>query len=164
MQRSGAVGTTRVGCRSGRSASGSPTPSPRGCSTRSRSYQANVCSTSVAAAESLRSKPACGLHPMPRPAEGKSPTGPFGLADAERTAGILRDAGFSDIRRTAIEFTVDLPEDAIVDDEQLRFMGVAESDMYAARRAMDGHMAQFRLNPEVSRFPLAFQIFEARRT
>jgi len=52
------------------------------------------------------------LQPVPPPAEGKSPTGPFALADPERTAGILRDAGFSDIRRTAIEFTVDLPEDA----------------------------------------------------
>ena len=43
-------------------------------------------------------------------------------------------------------------------------MGVADSDMPAARRAMDEHMAQFRLSPEVSRFPLALQIFEARRT
>jgi ubiquinone/menaquinone biosynthesis C-methylase UbiE len=104
------------------------------------------------------------LQPMPPPAEGKSPTGPFALADPERTAGILRDAGFSDIRRAAIEFTVDLPEDAIVDDEQLGFMGVAESDMDAARQAMDEHMAQFRLSPEISRFPLALQIFEARRS
>jgi SAM-dependent methyltransferase len=103
------------------------------------------------------------LQPMPPPAEGKSPTGPFALADPERTAGILGEAGFADIRRTAIEFTVDLPEDAIVDDEQLAFMGVADSDMPAARRAMDEHMAQFRLSPEVSRFPLALQIFEARR-
>lgn len=104
------------------------------------------------------------LQPVPPPAEGKSPTGPFALADPERTAGILRDAGFSEIRRTAIEFTVDLPEDAIVDDEQLAFMGVADSDMPTARRAMDEHMAQFRLSPEVSRFPLALQIFGARRT
>ena len=103
------------------------------------------------------------LQPMPPPAEGKSPTGPFALADPERTAGILGEAGFADIRRTAIEFTVDLPEDVIVDDEQLAFMGVADSDMPAARRAMDEHMAQFRLSPEVSRFPLALQIFEARR-
>ena len=63
------------------------------------------------------------LAPPPPPAEGKSPTGPFALGDPERTAGILRAAGFSDIRRTATEFTVDLPEDAIVDDGQLEFMG-----------------------------------------
>ena len=103
------------------------------------------------------------LQPAPPPAEGKSPTGPFALADPERTADILRNAGFSDIRRTAIEFTVDLPEDAIVDDDQLAFMGVADSDLTAARRAIDEHMARFKLGPEVSRFPLALQIFDARR-
>jgi SAM-dependent methyltransferase len=103
------------------------------------------------------------LQPVPPPAEGKSPTGPFALADPERTARILRHAGLSDIRRTAIEFTVDLPEDALVDDDQLAFMGVADSDMTDARGAIDEHMARFRLGPDVSRFPLALQIFEARR-
>ncbi|HEY5170458.1 MAG TPA: methyltransferase domain-containing protein [Acidimicrobiia bacterium] len=102
------------------------------------------------------------LPPVPPPGEGKSPTGPFALADHERTAGILRDAGFSAIRRTAIDFTVDLPEDAIVDDDQLEFMGVSEADMPAARRAIDDHMGRFRQGPEISRFPLSFQIFEAQ--
>jgi SAM-dependent methyltransferase len=103
------------------------------------------------------------LTPPPPPAEGKSPTGPFALGDHERTTGILHSAGFSAIERTPIEFTVDVPEDAIVDDQQLRFMGIGESDMPAARRAIDDHMSKFRLSPELSRFPLALQIFHATR-
>ena len=31
----------------------------------------------------------------------------------------------------------------------------------AARAAIDAHMAKFRLSPELSRFPLALQIFQA---
>jgi hypothetical protein len=101
------------------------------------------------------------LPPAPPLAEGKSPTGAFALADPDRTAGILRDAGFSAIRRTGVDFTVDLPEDSIVDDDQLEFLGVNEADMPAARQAIDAHMSRFRQGPEISRFPLSFQIFEA---
>ena len=56
-----------------------------------------------------------------------------------------------------------MPEDAIVDDEQLAFMGIGEADMPAARQAIDDHMSKFRLSPELSRFPLALQIFQATR-
>ena len=42
-------------------------------------------------------------------------------------------------------------------------MGVAESDLAAASAAMDAHLSQFRLSPELSRFPLALQIFSATR-
>ncbi len=103
------------------------------------------------------------LPPVPPLAEGKSPTGAFALADPDRTAGILRDAGFSAIRRTGVDFTVDLPEDSIVDDDQLEFMGLSAADMPAARQAIDAHMSRFRQGAEISRFPLSFQIFEARR-
>jgi SAM-dependent methyltransferase len=103
------------------------------------------------------------LSPPPPPAPGKAPTGPFALADADRTAGILRDAGFSNVRRSDVDTTVDAPQDAIVDDRQLAFMGVTEADMDGARRAVNEHMAQFRIDTELCRFPLSFQIFEAQR-
>jgi ubiquinone/menaquinone biosynthesis C-methylase UbiE len=99
---------------------------------------------------------------VPPPAAGKSPTGPFALADPERTTGILRAAGFSEIERTAVEFTVDLTEDAVIDDDQIAFMGVAAADMPAAHAAIDRQLAQFRLGTGESRFPLALQIFSAR--
>jgi len=56
-----------------------------------------------------------------------------------------------------------VPEDAIVDGEQLRLMGIAERDMPAALAAIDAHMSRFRLSSELSRFPLALQIFRATR-
>jgi len=102
------------------------------------------------------------LSPPPPPAPGKAPTGPCALADPERTTGILADAGFSAIRHTDVDTTVDAPQDAIVDDRQLEFMGITEADMPGARRAVDEHMAQFRIDDELCRFPLSFQIFEAR--
>jgi SAM-dependent methyltransferase len=106
------------------------------------------------------------IAPVPPPAAGKSPTGPFALADPERTAGILRDAGFADVERTAFDVPVDLPEDAVVDDDHLAFMGVPDADLPEARRAIKDHLQQFRLDPlspELFRYPIAFQIFEATR-
>jgi SAM-dependent methyltransferase len=101
------------------------------------------------------------VPPPPPPEPGKSPTGPFALADPERTTGILRAAGFVEIRRTPHEITVEAPRDSVVDDDQLEFMGVPEDQLAAAQAALDAHMRQFVVTPEVSRFPLAFQVFEA---
>ncbi len=102
------------------------------------------------------------VTPPPPPAPGKAPTGPFALADPARTEGILRDAGFSGIERTAFDIAVEQPEEATTDD-QLLSTGVAAPDIPAARRALDEHMAQFRLPGGLSRFPLSFQIVAARR-
>lgn len=102
------------------------------------------------------------LPPPPSPAPGKSPTGPFALADAERTTTILESAGFTDVRRTGHEMTVEAPQDSVVDDAQLAFMGTPPDKLDEIRGAVDDHMQQFVITPEQSRFPLAFQIFEGR--
>jgi SAM-dependent methyltransferase len=102
------------------------------------------------------------VPPPPEPALGKSPTGPFALADAVRTTEILRSAGFVDIGRTAYEITVDAPRDSVVDDDQLEVMGIAPDRLAAAQALVDAHLQQFEVTPELSRFPLAFQVFEAR--
>ncbi len=102
------------------------------------------------------------VPPPPEPAPGKSPTGPFALADPERTTGILEWAGFGEIVRTEHALDVDVPEDSVVDDLQLEFIGVPEDKLPAARAALDAHMAQFRLASGLSRFPLRFQLFQAR--
>jgi ubiquinone/menaquinone biosynthesis C-methylase UbiE len=101
------------------------------------------------------------LPPPPTPAPGKSQAGPFALADPEQTVGILRAAGFREIRRTAHELAVDAPQDSLVDDAQLTLMGVPADRLPLVRAAVDDHMRQFALSPELSRFPLAFQVFEA---
>ena len=101
------------------------------------------------------------LPPPPAPAPGKAPTGPFALADAERTSGILRSAGFGDVRCTAHEFAIEAPQDSVVDEAQLAFMGVPPDKLAAAQVLVAEHMGQFALSPTLSRFPLAFQVFQA---
>ena len=101
------------------------------------------------------------LPPPPPPAPGKSLTGPFSLADPEQTAGTLRSAGFADVRQTAHEIAVELPQDSIVDEAQLTVMGVPPDRLAQAQTAVDDYMRRFALSPELSRFPLAFQVFEA---
>ena len=97
--------------------------------------------------------------PAPRP--GTSPTGPFALADPEHTEGILRAAGFLEVRRTAHELPVDVPQDSVVDEAQLAFMGVPADRLAGAQAAVEEYMRQFVLSPTLSRFPLAFQVFHA---
>jgi SAM-dependent methyltransferase len=97
--------------------------------------------------------------PAPPPlAAGKSPTGPFALGDAARTTGILEAAGFVDVRRAGHDLAVDAPPDAVVDDAQFALMGITDA-LPEARAAVAEHMAQFRLDDETSRLPLAFQVF-----
>ena len=101
--------------------------------------------------------------PDPPPlAPGKAPTGPFSLGDAARTIGILEAAGFVDVQRTTYEIAVEVPPDTVLDDDQLTVLGVPDDRLDAAQARVDAHMAQFALTPELSRFPLAFQVFTAR--
>jgi SAM-dependent methyltransferase len=98
---------------------------------------------------------------LPPPPPGKSPGGPFSLADPEQTADILRSAGFADVQRTAHEVAVEVPEDTVVDDAQLAFMGVSDRDLATASVTVEEYMGQFALGSGLSRFPLAFQVFQA---
>jgi hypothetical protein len=99
--------------------------------------------------------------PPPTPAPGKSPTGPFALADSDTTTHILHSAGFANVRRTAHQIEVEVPEDSVVDEAQLRFAGIPEDKLAAAQAAVDAHMQQFKLENGLSRFRLAFQLLEA---
>jgi SAM-dependent methyltransferase len=101
------------------------------------------------------------LPPPPAPAPGKSLTGPFSLADPELTTGTLRSAGFVDVQRTAHELAVDVPQDSVVDQAQLGFMGVDADKLDAAQTAVDEYMQQFALGGELLRLPLAVQVFQA---
>ena len=101
------------------------------------------------------------VPPPPEPAPGKSPTGPFALADPERTTGILSAAGFVDIRRTRVRDHVDAPRDSVVDDDQLGVMGIAADRLGGRAGSRRRSHAAVRAHTELSRFPLAFQVFEA---
>ncbi|HUY06339.1 MAG TPA: class I SAM-dependent methyltransferase [Acidimicrobiales bacterium] len=102
------------------------------------------------------------MPPPPTPEPGKSPTGPFSLCDVGRVRAVLEEAGFVDISIDTEQLLVDVPEDAVVDDDQLIFMGVPTERMDEARRAVASHMSKFRLSSSLSRFPLAFQVVTAR--
>ena len=79
-----------------------------------------------------------------------------------RTTEILRSAGFADIMRTGRTRSPSTHHgDSVVDDDQLEAMGIAPDRLAAAQAAVDAYMQQFAVTPEMSRFPLAFQVFEA---
>ena len=98
----------------------------------------------------------------PRPAPGKSPTGPFAFAESDYVRGILHAAGFAEIAVALHDYTIEAPENAIIDDAQLVFLGVPPEKMPQARAAVDKHMTRFRLPSGLCRYPLAVQIFTAR--
>ncbi len=103
------------------------------------------------------------IAPPPPPAVGKSPTGPFSLADPDHTTSILAAAGWSAIQRTAHERTVAVDSDAIVDDGQLTFLGVSDRDFDVARTAVNDHLAGLQRADGRYHAPLAFQVFTAAR-
>jgi hypothetical protein len=74
---------------------------------------------------------------------------------------MLRGAGFDDVTYSTYELDVDAPEDSVVDEAQLVFVGVPAERLEAAVEAVDAHMRRFRLDSGLSRFPLAFQVFLA---
>jgi SAM-dependent methyltransferase len=103
------------------------------------------------------------LAPPPPPAPGKSPTGPFSLADAEHTTSILEQAGWSKVETARYARTVTVDRDAIVDDAQLTFLGVDDDRLPDARKAVEDHLAALRRDDLHYDAPLAFQVFTAAR-
>lgn len=101
------------------------------------------------------------VSPPPPPAPGKSPTGPFSLSDPERVEAILAEAGWTDVRRSPHQVVVGVDREAIIDDEQLTFLGVAGSSLADARRAVDDHLADLVDGDGRIQAPLAFQVFTA---
>lgn len=101
------------------------------------------------------------LGPPPAPEPGKNPTGPFALGDPDYTRGILEAAGFTDVRRSPHDLLPEVPDDAIVDDAQLTFLGVPAEKLADASAAVAAHLVQFRSGPGLAKVPLAFQIFQA---
>jgi SAM-dependent methyltransferase len=105
------------------------------------------------------------VFPPPPPLPpGKSPTGPFSLADPAHTTAILRAAGFDGIGRTPYALSVDVPRDAVYDEEQLAIVGVPLERRPAAAAAVEAHLQQFAIGSGLSRFPLGFQLFTATRS
>jgi SAM-dependent methyltransferase len=103
------------------------------------------------------------VPPPPPPGPGKSPTGPFTLADAEETARLLRSAGWVDVASSPYEMTVAVDARAIADDGQPAFLGVPEGRLAEARTAMALHLAGMARGDGRYDAALAFRIVTARR-
>ncbi|MDE3202637.1 MAG: class I SAM-dependent methyltransferase [Acidobacteriota bacterium] len=99
--------------------------------------------------------------PPPAPAPGKSPTGPFAFADADAVLSVLSDAGWSDPRSQPHQVEALIAEEAIVDDGQLRFLGIPDEHLDAARAAVDRHLDPLLRDGDLIAAPLAFHIFTA---
>ena len=95
------------------------------------------------------------------PAPGAAETGPFAFADADYVRSVLTDSGWSEVTRAAHEVEAVVDQGAIVDDEQMRVLGVAEASLAEARAAVDRHLARLRQADGRILAPLAFQIFTA---
>ncbi|MBK6562472.1 class I SAM-dependent methyltransferase [Candidatus Amarobacter glycogenicus] len=97
------------------------------------------------------------------PAPGKAPTGPFALADARRTRGILEQAGFVHIKRVPKRLALWAPTDAIADRFMFVLMGIPQSKEEEATAAMNRHFDKFERRADGScKFELNFQLFTAR--
>jgi SAM-dependent methyltransferase len=103
------------------------------------------------------------VPPPPPPPPGKSPTGPFSLADWERTGELLSDAGFTDIACEAVSHSAQVPRDALVDDQQLSFVGVPPELLDDARAAVEENLAGFADGDGNYTVPLAYWIVTAVR-
>ena len=102
------------------------------------------------------------LPPAPPQAPGAVAPGPFAFADPARTTDILQRAGLADVGGTPHELEVDVPQNSIFDDIQLDLMGIAPEHHDAARAAVEDYLRQFEVAPDMSRLPLAFQLFTGR--
>jgi SAM-dependent methyltransferase len=101
------------------------------------------------------------MPPPPEPAPGKSRTGPFTLADFDRTKGILEAAGFERVERTTHDQEIDVPLGSLYDEVQLHFLGVPDERIAEAAGAVGDYLQQFATGGEELRVPIAFQIVSA---
>jgi len=93
---------------------------------------------------------------------GASPTGPFALADAARTTDLLRSTGWYEIRHTPHDVAATVERDAIVDEDQLEFLGVPAGQHAEAMAAVRSHLDAFRSDADRYTVTLAIHIFSAR--
>lgn len=100
--------------------------------------------------------------PAAAPSPGKSPTGPFSLADPRATRRILRAAGFTEVERRARSLVVVTAEEAVRDPLQVTGLRLDAARQAEAEAAMERHFAHFRRADGLSRFELRFQVFTAR--
>lgn len=102
------------------------------------------------------------VPPPPPPERGKSPTGPFSLADPRATRAKLLEAGFSDVVRMPRQLVVRAERSALGDAAMLASSGVPAARLAEATLAMDRYISNFVERAGNVRFEINFQIFTAK--
>ncbi|HVB70979.1 MAG TPA: class I SAM-dependent methyltransferase [Acidimicrobiales bacterium] len=102
------------------------------------------------------------LEPPPPPSPDKSPTGPFALSDVAQTVAMLTSAGWCDVQCTQHATVAQIERSVLVDDDNLRHMGLVDDDLDAVRRALDAHLAPLTGPDGVLRAPLVFLVVTGR--
>lgn len=109
-----------------------------------------------------------------RPEKGGVPgaPGPFAFADLRRTEGILREAGFAEVRGEAVDMLFRIPgglgEAAEIGTRigaggaRIREAGASEAERLAVVEALRGAFAPYA-GPDGVALPGRFNLFEARR-
>ena len=95
------------------------------------------------------------------PPSGAATPGPFSLGDPEATAAMLGRAGFADIGRHDVEFTVRAGAIAVYDRVSSTSAGVAPERVAEAEAAIAAHLDAFQVGPDAYDFPLAISICRA---
>jgi len=102
------------------------------------------------------------LDPPPAPESGKSPTGPFALADPAATTMLLQAAGWSHVEFEDHDAVAVVERDVIVDDEYLEFVGVHPGDLDKVRRVVEDHLTPLTREDGLIAADLAFRLFSSR--
>ena len=102
------------------------------------------------------------VPPPPPPERGKSPTGPFSLADPRATRAKLLDAGFSEVVRSPRQLVVRAERSALGDVTLLSSSGVPTAKLAEATLAMNRYIQNFVERTGYVRFEINFQIFSAK--
>lgn len=85
--------------------------------------------------------------------------GAFSLGDPAYAANLLAQAGWNSIERTALEVSVTVDRDAIVDGDQLSFNGVPDRELDLAAAAVAEHLFRFQRSDGRYDLTLAVQLF-----
>ena len=101
------------------------------------------------------------VAPPPPPPRGAHPTGPFALGDPADVRSLLARAGWSAVGVEARSGTATVARDAIADEGQPRFLGVAEDRLDEARAAVDAHLARFADPAGGYTVPIAYLVVTA---
>jgi SAM-dependent methyltransferase len=98
------------------------------------------------------------------PTSSRDRPGPFSLAEPRTVSVLLGAAGFDAVRATSYRDTVEVSEDAVVDDAELALMGVPPERLGAAAARVRAQLAGYRTASGTLRLPLAYRVVTARRT